>query len=177
MNEGLLDSKAIMIRHAHRALYLLLGIAAICGPLRAQTGKTVTIRMLDSRTGILIASSDYLVRINHDQAVHGNWVVKNEDGSGRLTLPGNAVALSVRATYDSNTVMYVNCDAAKDTGSSDRAPGLDRWYKVSDIVESGVVAPNGCAGKKIPDRLQVIAKPGEFVFFVRKLNAKEQFQQ
>ena len=53
----------------------------------------------------------------------------------------------------------------------------DVTRKVSGIVESGVVAPNGCAGKKIPDRLQVVAKPGEFVFFVRKLNAKEQFAQ
>jgi len=166
-----------MIGRTHRALYLLLWIAAICCPLCAQTGKTVTLRMLDGRTGILIASSDYLVRVNHEEAAHGNWVVKNEDGSGKLTLPGDATALSVRATYDSNTVMYINCDAAKDTGSSDRAPGLDRWYQVSDILVSGVVAPNGCAGKKIPDRLQVVAKPGEFVFFVRKLNAKEQFAQ
>jgi hypothetical protein len=168
-----------MIRPTHRALYLLLCISAIstCGQLRAQADKTVTIRMLDSRTGILIATSDYLVRINHEESPHGNWVVKNEDGSGKLNLPGSATALSIRATYDSNTVMYVNCDAAKDLGSSDHAPGLDHWYKVSDIVESGVVAPNGCAGKKIPDRLQVVAKPGEFVFFVRKLNAKEQFQQ
>ena len=166
-----------MTRRTHRALFLLWWIAAICGPLRAQTGKTVTIRMLDSKTGILIASSDYLVRINHQETAHGNWVVKNEDGSGKLNLPGDATVLSVRATYDSNTVMYVNCDAAKDAGSSDRAPGLDHWYKVSDIAESGVVAPNGCAGKKIPDRLQVVAKPGEFVFFVRKLNAREQFAQ
>lgn len=166
-----------MINWTHRALYLLLCVAAVCGPLRAQTEKTVTIRMLDSRTGILIASSDYLVRINHEETVHGNWVVKNEDGSGKLTLPGDATALSVRATYDSSTSMYVNCDAAKDVGSSDRAPGLDRWYKVSEILESGVVASNGCAGKKIPGRLQVVAKPGEFVFFVRKLNAKEQFEQ
>ena len=168
-----------MIRQTHRALYLLLYIAAVstCGPLRAQTNKTVTIRMLDSRTGILIASSDYLVRIDHEESPHGNWVVKNEDGSGKLNLPGNATLLSIRATYDSNTVMYVNCDAAKDVGSSNHAPGLDRWYKVSDIIEKGVVAPNGCAGKKIPDKLQVVANPGEFVFFVRKLNAKEQFEQ
>jgi hypothetical protein len=166
-----------MIRQTHRALYLLFWFAGIWVAAHAQTGKTVTIRMLDSRTGILIASSDYLVRINHEETAHGNWVVKNEDGSGKLTLPGDATALSIRATYDSSTAMYVNCDAAKDAGSSDHAPGLDRWYKVSDIVESGVVAPNGCAGKKIPDRLQVVAKPGEFVFFVRKLNAKEQLQQ
>lgn len=166
-----------MIRKTHRALYLLLCIVAICGSLRAQADKTITIRMLDSKTGILIASSDYLVRINHEETAHGNWTAKNEDGSGKLKLPGNATVLSVRATYDSNTVFYINCDAAKDTGSSDRAPGLDRWYKVADVLKSGVVAPNGCAGKKIPDRLQVVANPGEFVFFVRKLNAKEQFDQ
>ena len=166
-----------MIRQAHRALFFVLCLAAICGSLHAQGDKTVTIRMLDSRTGILIASSDYLVRINQQETVHGNWVVKNEDGSGKLTLPADAMTVSIRATYDSNTVMYVNCDAAKDTGSSEHAPGLDRWYKVSDILASGVVAPNGCAGKKIPDRLQVFAKPGEFVFFVRKLNAREQLAQ
>jgi hypothetical protein len=166
-----------MTRQTHRTLFLLLCIAAICGPLRAQADKTVTIRMLDSRTGVLIASSDFLVRINQQETPHGNWVVKNEDGSGRLALPADATTLSIRATYDANTVMYVNCDATKDSGSSERARGLDRWYKVSDILGSGVVAPNGCAGKKIPDRLQVFAKPGEFVFFVRKLNAKEQFEQ
>jgi hypothetical protein len=166
-----------MIRQTHRALFLVLCLGAICGPLRAQADKTVTIRMLNSRTGILIASSDFLVRINRQETVHGNWVVKNEDGSGKLTLPTEAATLSIRATYDANTAMYVNCDVAKDTGSSERARGLDRWYKVSDILASGVVAPNGCAGKKIPDRLQVVPKPGEFVFFVRKLNAKEQFEQ
>jgi hypothetical protein len=155
----------------------VLCLAAICGSLHAQGDKTVTIRMLDSRTGILIASSDYLVRINQQETVHGNWVVKNEDGSGKLTLPADAATVSIRATYDSNTAMYVNCDAAKDTGSSEHAPGLDRWYKVSEILETGVVAPNGCAGKKIPDRLQVFAKPGEFVFFVRKMNAREQLAQ
>jgi len=166
-----------MVQQTRRVLNLLLCMTACCGSLCAQTEKTVTLRMLDGKSGKLIATSNFLVRIDHQQTVHGNWVVKNEDGSGKLTLPGNAIAISVRATYDSNTVMYVNCDAAKDVGSSDRAPGLDRWYKVADILESGVVAPNGCAGKKIPDKLQVVAKPGEFVFFVRKLNAKEQFAQ
>jgi hypothetical protein len=181
VNTGLVNSKAIpeaiMIGRIHPALYLLFWFAAFCGPLCAQTDKTITIRMLDSKTGILIASSDFLVRINHEQTVHGNWVLKNEDGSGKLTLPNVATALSIRATYDSTTMIYVNCDADKDLGSSDHAPALDRWYKVSDIVELGVVAPNGCGGKKVSDKLQVIAKPGEFVFFVRKLNAKEQFQE
>jgi hypothetical protein len=38
------------------------------------------------------------------------------------------------------------------------------------------VAPNDCVGKKVPERLQVVAKPGEFVFFVRPQNAREQMR-
>jgi hypothetical protein len=150
-------------------------LVGFCGSLCAQTGKTITVRMLDSKTGNLIATSDFLVRVDHEKTAHGNWVEKNEDGAGKLTVPDGATVLSIRATYDSNTLVYVNCDTDKDRGSSEQAPAVDRWYKISDILTLGVVAPNGCGGKKVADKLQVIAKPGEFVFFVRKLNAREQF--
>jgi hypothetical protein len=104
-------------------------------------------------------------------------VVQNEDGTGKLTVPGDAVLLSVRATYDSATSIYANCDANKYLGSSARGPALDRWYKISDILAIGVAAPNNCIGKKVPNYPQVFAKPGEFVFFVRRLNAAEQFHE
>jgi adhesin HecA-like repeat protein len=154
----------------------MLCIVILCGSLYAQTDKTITVRMIDSRTGKLIATSDFQVRVNHDQTIHGNWVVKNDDGTGKLTVPADTTVLSVQATYDSATMVYVNCDTNKDLGSSDHAAGTDHWYPVAAILASGVVAPNGCAGKKIPEKLQVIAKPGEFVFFVRKRNAREEFQ-
>ena len=165
-----------MIRRTRRALLLLLCMAAFCGSVYAQTEKTVTVRMLDGRTGKLIATSGFLVRVNHEKTVHADWVSQNEDGTGKLTVPQDATELSIRATYDSTTLIYANCDADKDRGSSDRAPSLDRLYKVSDILALGVVAPNGCGEKKVPEKLQVVAKPGEFVFFVRKLNAREQFR-
>jgi hypothetical protein len=169
-----------MIRRAFPGILFLLGVSAMCsslsGSLAAQTEKTITVRMLDSRTGRLIATSDYLVRFDHEKTGRGNLVTKNEDGTGTLTVPGNATVLSIRATYESNTLTYANCDASKDVGSSEHAPSLDHWYKISDILTMGVVAPNGCAGKKVPDKLQVVAKPGEFVFFVRKLNAREEYE-
>jgi hypothetical protein len=37
------------------------------------------------------------------------------------------------------------------------------------------VAPNNCVGKKIPEKLQVVAKPGEYVFFVRPMSSREHF--
>jgi carbohydrate-selective porin OprB len=150
-------------------------VAAAGGLVRAQAQKTITVRMLDSRTGKLIVTSDFLVRINNEQTVHANWITQNQDGSGKLTLPDNATVVSIRATYDSTTAFYINCDANKDRGAADQDASRDRWYKVADILALGVVAPDGC-GKKIPDKLQVVAQPGEFIFYVRKRNPLEQFQ-
>lgn len=165
-----------MVRFA-RCLLPAFCLAALSVSLPAQSEKTVTLRMLDGKTGVLIASSNFLVRVNHLEAVHADWVKQNEDGSGNLPLPAHADVLSVHATYESATQVYVNCDADKDHGSADHSPATDKWYSVQTILTSGVVAPNDCVGKKVPDRLQVIARPGEFVFFVRKLNAREQMRE
>ena len=147
-------------------------LAAFCGCLCAQTGKTITVRMLNGKTGKLIATSNFLVRIDHEQTVHADWVVQNEDGTGKLTLPGSAAALSIKATYDGAMYVYVNCDAATGKGNP-----TDRWYGVSEILTSGVVAANGCVKPKDAAKLKFVAKPGEFVFFVRKLNPLEQIEE
>ncbi len=154
----------------------LLCLAALLGSAGAQPDKTITLRMLDSKTGLLIATSNFLVRINHQQEVHADWVKQSEDGTGSLTLPANAEVVSIHATYDSAMLIYANCDADKDHASADHAASPEHWYPVADILAKGIAAPNGCVGKKVPDRLQVIVKPGEFVFFVRPLNAREQFR-
>ena len=172
-----ISSAAIIDRRALRVCLLLVCMAGLCSLVWAQDQKTITIRMIDSRTGLLIPSSYFLVRVDHQQLEHGDWVKKNEDGTGALTLPADANLLSVHATYDTSSYVYANCDADKDRGSAEHAPSPDRWYSIEKILSEGVVAPNNCIGKKVPDKLQVFAKPGEFVFFVRKQNAKEQFQQ
>ncbi len=159
-----------------RSFFLLAACFAFClCVLPAQ--QTITLRMLDSKTGRLIATTDYLVRINHQEEAHVNWVVQNENGSGKLTLPAEATAISVHAEYDSTMSTYMNCDADKNKGSAESAAGTDLWYSVADILAKGVIAPNGCVGKKVPERLQVTVKPGEFVFFVRKMNALEKYEK
>ena len=166
-----------MNRRALRASLLWVCIIGLCNLAWAQNQKTITIRMIDSRTGLLIPSSHFLVRVDHQQFEHGDWVQKNEDGTGALTLSADANLISVHATYDSSSYIYANCDADKDRGSAEHAPSPDRWYAIAKILSDGVVAPNNCIGKKVPDKLQVVAKPGEFVFFVRELNAMEKFRQ
>jgi hypothetical protein len=157
--------------------FLFLACLAIAGvAARAQTQNTVTIRMIDSRTGMLIATSNFLVRINHQQTEHADWVKQNEDGTGKLTLPADVDVVSIHASYDSATLIYANCDADKDHGSSEKAAAQEHWYPVAEILAKGLVAPNDCIGKKVPEKLQVVAKPGEFVFFVRPLNARERFR-
>jgi hypothetical protein len=158
-------------------LYAALSMAACNSLLAGQAPAPITVRMLDSKTGLLIATSNFLVRINHQQDAHGDWVRQNEDGTGKMTLPSNSTMLSIHATYESATLIYANCDADKDRGSAEHAPGQDHWYSVADILSSGVVAPNNCIGRKVPEKLQVIAKPGEFVFFVRPLNSRERFTE
>ncbi|MGD0903400.1 MAG: hypothetical protein ABR924_10715 [Terracidiphilus sp.] len=166
-----------MMQRTYRALLLLLCAAAFFGLACAQAQKTITVRMLDSRTGKLIVTTDFLVRVNNEQTIHADWITQNGDGTAKLTVPDDVTVISVRATYDNTMSFYVNCDANKDKGTAERGASLDHWYKVSDILALGVVAPNGCGGKKVPDKLQAIAKPGEFVFFVRKRNALEQSQE
>ena len=166
-----------MIRQTHRALNLVLCMAALGGAVYAPAQKAIALRMLDSRTGKPIVTKDFLVRINRETTVHADWVTQNDDGTFKLTVPDDATVLSVRATYDNTTAFYVNCDSDTSGWFTARAPSPDHWYKISDILTLGVVAPMGCGGKKITDKLAVVAKPGEFIFYVRKLNPREQAAQ
>ena len=81
----------------------------------------------------------------------------NDDGTVIVTLPSDAREIAVKATYDLSIETYINCDVAKETDKE-----RDIWYPISQILQSGLVAPNECS------QTHYTAKPGEFVFFVRK---------
>jgi len=173
-----------MLRLTHRMFILLVCMAAFCGLLCAQTGKTITVRMLDGKTGKLITTSTFLVRVDHEPTVHANWVAPKEDGTGTLTVPRSASLLSIRGTYDSSMTIYVNCDSA-----SEKTNPIDRWYPIAEILSLGVAAPNSCVKPAEAVKFKPLAKlkpvaiptpaakPGEFVFFVRKQNWREQMQE
>ncbi len=140
-----------------RALANLACLAAICSCLHAQSSQAISIRLLDGKTGLAVKASNFLVRIDHHDTVHPEWVKINDDGSVIVTLPADAKEISVKATYDMSMATYINCDAAKQT---DKERNL--WYPVSIILKAGVVAPDECG------KTDFLAKPGEFIFFVRK---------
>jgi hypothetical protein len=168
------------LRSISRTLSVAPLLPAFCGALPAPSSdapRIITLRMIDGRTGRPIATSDFILRINHQKVPHNNWIAENEDGTAKVTLPADAETISIHATYDSTIQTYINCDSSAARSSAKQPAPLDHWYSVADILSSGTVAPNNCIGKKVPDKLQVVAEPGQFVFFVRKLNPKEQFEQ
>ena len=155
-----------MLRPALRVPLLLFCAAFLVPTWHAQTSHTITIRILDSKTARPVVPTNFLVRINHQKTVHADWVVLNEDRTATLTLPADATVVTMQATYDSAMQIYVNCDTMKDKQNPQA-----QWYPVSNILASGVVAPNACTNMK------ETAKPGEFIFFVRKANFRERTQE
>jgi hypothetical protein len=143
-----------------RTLARLAFAIAVCASLHAQTGKTITVHLRDGRTGMPITPSNFLLRIDHHDEIHNEWVKIADDGTVTVNVPDDAKDISLQATYDQGMDTYINCDIAR---QSDKERVI--WYPIEVIMKSGVVAPNECSKTEYP------AKPGEFVFFVRKRNA------
>ena len=147
---------------------LLMGAGlALCSSAQpAPTPKTFTIRVLDAHSGKVLATSNVLIRVNHEKTDHADWVEPNEDLTGKVTVPASTTVLTAQATYKHTMELYINCDFAKGDQSA-----AAHWYQVSEILATGVVAPNGCSKRT------AVAKPGEFVFFVRTRNWRDEMQQ
>jgi hypothetical protein len=149
-------------------LSLLVCTMLPCRASHAQMNQIIRIRMLDSKTGKPITTSEFMVWSNHEFGPNFAWVKPDKEGVGEMTLPStsNIVAISVHATYGPANWSYANCDSVRHWGSHP-AP----WYAIYDILRSGVVADNYCNEKK------TTAKPGEFVFFVRPMTFWEKMRE
>jgi hypothetical protein len=149
-----------------RALFILALVTAFSVSLHSQTPTTISIRLLDGKTGLSVKASNFLVRVDHYDTFHPDWIKINDDGTVFVTLPADAKEISVKATYGMGMDTYVNCDAAKE---SDKERNI--WYSITTILNAGIVAPDECA------RTDFKAKPGEFIFFVRKRAWNDNLEQ
>jgi hypothetical protein len=140
-----------------RALALLAALAASSLTLCAQDATSISIRLLDGKTGLPVKASNFMVRVDRHDTMHPEWVHMSDDGSVTVTLPPDAKEFSVKATYDMGMDTFVNCDTAKE---SDKERNV--WYSIATVLKTGVVAPDEC------DKTSFKPKPGEFTFFVRK---------
>ena len=160
--------KASLRPFAAIAFTALALAAALCGLLPAQTGATITVLMLDGKTGKPIIPSNFLVRVNHLDAIHNEWLKIADDGMGLVKVPAGASFLAVQGTYHGSMYIYINCDAGmeKDTRTL-------HWYSVPDILNSGVNAPNECYKGKYAEATHLDVKPGVFVFYVREADWRD----
>jgi hypothetical protein len=134
----------------------------------AQAGPTVTIRIIDSKTGEPINPSNLLIRVDHRDEPFNQGLKLNGSDPATAVLPPNAKLLSVQGAYSSSMEVYVNCDT--DTGKDS---GTLKWYSIADILKTGIVTQNLCYKGKYQHRLNISPVPGEFVFFVRTHNWHE----
>jgi hypothetical protein len=142
-----------------RMLVRFAWLIAVCACLHAQDYKLITVHLRDGRTGLPITPSNFLLRVDHNETIRNEWVKIYDDGTVLVRVPDDAKEISLQATYDEGMNTYINCDAAKQNNRE-----REIWYPIDTIVKAGVVAPDECGKGDYP------AKPGEFVFFVRKRN-------
>jgi len=151
---------------------LLLFRMMFCGALFAQADRTMAVRMLDSKTGQPIITSEIEVRMRvpetsgQTKGIPPVYVRPNKDGVGAVKVPMTASDIRVYASYGAANWSFVNCDSVQDRGSI-----KEHWYSISEILTTGIAAPNSCSKRKIA------IKPGEFVFFVRPLTSREKMHE
>lgn len=135
---------------------------------QGQSPKTITIVMLDGKTGKPLVPNNYVVRLDHLDAIHNEALQINDDGAGKVTVPSGTSFLSVQGTYHDSIEIYINCDAGLEKNTSTL-----HWYSVADITNSGVVAPDECYKGKYTDDFGITPKPGQFIFFVREISWRD----
>lgn len=146
---------------------LMVGLCLVALRAGAQAAapgmRTITVRVLDARTGKPVSPSNLLVRIDEQSPIHLEWVKQNDDATGMITLPDSARLVSVEATYDNSMEIYVNCDTAPEA-----YPGERRWYSIQTILNAGLAGDDGCVKPKKRAEMKTTATPGELIFFVRE---------
>lgn len=143
-----------------RTLVRFAWIIAVCVCLPAQDYKLITVRLRDGKTGLPITPSNFLLRVDHYETIRNEWVKIYDNGTVLVRIPQDAKEISLQATYEEGMNTYINCDAVKQNDKE-----REIWYPIDTILKAGVVAPDECG------KTDYVAKPGEFVFFVRKRNA------
>lgn len=142
--------------------------SAMVAGAQGQPSKTITILMLDGKTGKPLTPNNYIVRFDHSDTIHNESLQISGDGIGKVLVPAGTTFFSVQATYHDSLEIYINCDAGMEKNTSTL-----HWYSVTDIVNSGVAAPDECYKGKYTDDFGLTPKPGEFVFFVREISWRD----
>lgn len=151
---------------------ILLAVAPI--RLLSQTA-TIHIHVFDGRTGKNLSGMN-LTFVDYHTDRDGS---AHADLNGRMIVNTSADGDSYVTNPDAHGVLVFNvlgrdgawvpCTRQKLYDSNTRTYGSEHLYRVSTIVDSGLVATNSCS------RRTATAKPGELIVFVRPPTWWEKF--
>lgn len=168
-------SRRLALRLFAASALAALAIAATCAPLHAQPShaasapqRSITIRMIDGKTGKQLTPDNYVIRLNHLNSVRNELLRLGDDGVGALSVPAGSTYLAVQGTYHTSLDIYINCDAGMERDTSTL-----HWYSIADILSTGVAAPNECYKGKYAEATHITARPGEFIFYVREIGWRD----
>jgi len=151
-------------------LAFLIALSVQCLP---QSTQTITIRVLDSKTGLPVTQDDlhFTLWATKEYPKTSSyapdrllWGTQTGAASGEVTIPEGLNYIRAWVSFGSTNWGMVSCDIPK--GKTHLIP----IYSVSQILQTGVVATNGCSKRT------ATAKPGEFILFVRKMTFWEGMQ-
>ena len=80
-----------------QAAFAVALAAGLGGLLYAQASKAITIIMLDGKTGKAIIPSNFVIRVDHRDAIHNEWLRLNDDGAGFVNVPAETTFSPSRA--------------------------------------------------------------------------------
>ena len=131
-------------------LFLAAAGYMIQEPVQPSPARTITIRLLDSRSGKPLVSNDVEIVIERHTR-HIVYAKTSADGIAIAQIPSETSELSVYAQQ--NGWYLYRCDFAK----GKELP----FYDLNQILNHGIAANNGCSRRMAP------AKPGEITLFLR----------
>jgi hypothetical protein len=121
-------------------------------PCEAQT---ITIRLLDAKSGKPLVDKNITVTWNNSFHIDGVVVRIGKDGSGKIDVPASAKSFSLdegpKDGKEPYRIAYLDCNVKE---SSNPWPIV-----ISDVLQRGVVPGNNCGKSKAQP------KPGEVIFW------------
>lgn len=148
-----------------------LCVPLICAQQSQRQPRTITLIMVDGKTGRTMIPDNFVIRFDHRDAIRNETLTLNDDGTGKLKLPADAKLISVQGAYHNNIDLYINCDAGMEKDTSTL-----HWYPISDILSNGLSTPNECFKGKYAKTTAIPPVPGELIFYVREPNWHDSLQ-
>jgi hypothetical protein len=142
-------SAAVLRSIGGLAIALHIAGVALPAPLPAQT---ITIRLLDGKTGRFLSDKNVTLLWSPDYFPPGSVIYFDKDGIGTVKVPSGSEFFIMRGGpkigKEPYRIPFINCNAS-----------MSEMIRVSEVLKRGYVPGNTCSKKT------AVPRPGEIVFW------------